>query len=303
MSHADPVVIFLDELERLLDALYIVGLNGLESAHRSDMARLQVEAGQLGLDSAARLLGRFQEASDYALVWPRLQALRIWATRFHQRYSLATLNLTPSSQIGLKKPVAVEIVPFLEVAVLGAYPLPTGRVLLYCYELRQAKVLIIEDVAAPLPRWNIVQSLLFNENELDYLEILEHRLYFRGLQKGKAAKGEERLLPALGASYHELEPVDRLALWSEAQTNGPLRARSIEEAIQFCSPTPNAIKVLDKRAEEGYTPWLLLAPNPAPRPRRETPDWRPYIAIAATFRPSDPAQPALYSLINLAEPD
>lgn len=306
MKPADPVNLFLDELDRLLDALYIVGLSGLESAHRADLARLQTEAAQLGLDGVARLLTRLQNADEPSDMWPVLQNLRAWATRFRRRYTLASLKLAPSSRAGLRAPVLVENIPFLEVAVLGVYPLQPGRILLYCLDLRQSQLVQVEDVAFASPNWHTAQSLLFGPEEVDYPTITERKLYLRGLQKAKSDKSDtERLLPALGSTFQELDPVDRLALWSQAQAVSSLRARSVEDAIVFTHFGFNAQKVLQNRAEAGYEARLLIAPNLVPKPKRDVSgaSWLPYIAIAAAFRhTTDPSRPRLYSLLNLDDP-
>jgi hypothetical protein len=300
MTENRPVTLFLDELDRLLDALYIVGLAGLESAHRADLARLQVEATQLGLDGAARLLHRLQQAAEPTTLWPPLQNLRTWAVQFRRRYSLASLDLTPPSRARLKAPLPFETVEFLELVVLGTYPLTTSRLLLYCLDLRSRQTVIIEDVVfvPGVGGWSNVQSLLFG-SELDYPPFLAQRFFLRHLKKGEIKDGPEILLPTLATTFEQLEPVDRLSLWGEAQANGPLRARSPEEAFAFTFYTPNALKILDRRVGEGYEARLLLAPNPQPKPRRLPDDWKPYLAIAAAFRHPDLDRPRLYSLLTI----
>lgn len=305
----DSATLFLGELDKLLDALYIVGLAGLESAHRADLVRLQAEALSLGLDGAARLLRRLEEISAENLKQANLsqagflalQSLRAWADRFRRRYSLDSLDLAPPTRSKSKTPVPFEIIPFLEVAVLGTYPLLASRVLLYCFDLRQEQLVIIEDTVEASLGWRNVQTLLFDENQLDYLEVLENRLYLRNLQKGQTRQGDERLLPALGATYQRVETIERLSLWNVAQANSPLRARSPEEAVKVCRFGSEATKILERRSKEGYEARLLLAPNPLARPKRNSEEWQPYVAIAAAFRPTTPDKERLYSLLNFAD--
>ncbi len=295
-----PGILFLNSLEGLLNELYILGLNGIDQNILALISRLKFEAESLGLLGAERSLQCLETARKREETWQAIQNLRLWASRFRTAYGLANLDLSSPPVTRLKLPSDPEIIPYLELAVLGAYSFPlAGRVLLYCFDLNQNQTLVIEDLATPDFSWRSVESLLFKKMEGDYLDLLENRLYFRGLKKISGAKNLAWLLPALGTTFDSGGKIDRASLWAAAQVKGPLRVRKAGEAIAFCLLGDLEKKILEKRKEEGYEAHLLIAPNPAPESRKELGKWKAFIPIAALFSLPDLVQPRLYSLINL----